>query len=402
MAGASAASAETSLESPPAGANDFGCKPSPVHPRPVVLVHGLGAKMGENWGYLSPLLAAEGYCVFALTYGMDADAPPGMDRGGVIPIEESAVELKAFVRRVLDETGAVEVDLVGHSEGTFMPQYWLKFLGGAKLVRRYVALTPLYRGTQLARADLARDTGAMLGFDDEGIAFFSTYCGSCQQFVAGSEMVKKLSEGDPAVPGVDYTTIPTIYDELVVPWQSGLLDAPNATNRVLQEVCPADTSEHAAEAFDPVVAQIAFNALDPGMAREVSCDGAATFSGPAPGYRPGLHLLETTLRARVARRRVKRLRLRSIPAGARLTVRCADKRRSCPFGSRSARVTRAQRVRDLKRLFRRRPLRPGTRISVAVLADGVRGKRFTLRIGRHGRARLRTACLTPGGSPAAC
>ena len=54
---------------------------------PVVLVHGLGATMGDNWGYISPLLAARGYCVFALTYGLDPRFPYF---GGVLPIEQSA------------------------------------------------------------------------------------------------------------------------------------------------------------------------------------------------------------------------------------------------------------------------------------------------------------------------
>src|SRR5690242_708524 len=57
-------------QSPPPGANVWSCRPSAAHPEPVVLVHGLGADMSENWSYISPLLAAQGYCVFALTYGV--------------------------------------------------------------------------------------------------------------------------------------------------------------------------------------------------------------------------------------------------------------------------------------------------------------------------------------------
>ncbi len=266
--GGASASAESSLSNPPPGANDFSCKPSPAHPRPIVLVHGLSATMGENWSYLSPKLAARGYCVFALTYGVDPRAP---ELGGVIPVEKSALELKAFVRRVRKATGARKVDLVGHSEGTFMPEYWLKFLGGANKVRRYVAMTPLYEGTTLAGLPMIRDT-APPSLSSLIVNSVASFCGSCPEFLAGSDMVKKLnSDGGPAVPGIRYTTIMTTHDELVEPYTSGYLDAPNATNFVLQDVCPTDLSEHALEAFDPVVAQIVFNALDPKNAKPINC-----------------------------------------------------------------------------------------------------------------------------------
>ena len=78
--------AESSLANPPPGANSFSCKPSSAHPDPVVLVHGLGATMSENWNYLSPMLAVHGYCVFALTYGLDPRSPIPVF-GGTIPIE---------------------------------------------------------------------------------------------------------------------------------------------------------------------------------------------------------------------------------------------------------------------------------------------------------------------------
>ncbi len=135
------------------GRQRLACTPTAAHPRPVVLVHGLGANMGMNWSYLSPKLKERGYCVFALTYGLHPLAAPFGAPGGTIPIQDSAKELKTFVDRVLRETGAAEVDLVGHSEGTFMPQYYLKFLGGAAVVKRYVAWTPLYDGTRLLRLD---------------------------------------------------------------------------------------------------------------------------------------------------------------------------------------------------------------------------------------------------------
>ena len=88
----SAASAQGYSDTPPPGANDFTCEPTAEHPEPVVLVHGLGATMQANWGYMSPRLADEGYCVFALTYGRKTDNPPPFDQnGGLIPMEESAV-----------------------------------------------------------------------------------------------------------------------------------------------------------------------------------------------------------------------------------------------------------------------------------------------------------------------
>ena len=206
--------------------------------------------MGANWGYLSPLLKQRGYCVFALTYGIDPRMAAFGWPGGTIPVEQSAPELAAFVARVLTATGAAKVDLVGHSEGTFMPQYWLKFLGGAAKVQRYVAWTPLYEGTKLLGADMWRDAGAQWGLSQPFLDSFASFCGSCPQFVAGSEMQRKLAEGGAAAPGVQYTTVMTKNDYLVVPYTSGMLPPP-ATNHVLQDVCPNDVSDHSRSRSTP-------------------------------------------------------------------------------------------------------------------------------------------------------
>jgi len=256
--------------SPPA-TNDFNCKPSADHPRPVVLVHGLGATMSANWSFHAPRLRDAGYCVFALTYGVDPRttwlpyAP-----GGVLPMERSAPELAAFVDRVFAATGASEVDLVGHSEGTVMPRVYLERLGGAAEVKRFIALTPLWRGTEVGGFAMLRDLLGPLGLSDPVINLVAGLCGSCPQFLRGSPFLNDLNADGEAIPGVEHTNIVTRYDALVVPYTSGIM-RDGGTNIVLQQVCPADLSEHATVAFDPVVTQLFLNALDPEHATPVRC-----------------------------------------------------------------------------------------------------------------------------------
>jgi pimeloyl-ACP methyl ester carboxylesterase len=270
---------------PPLGANDWACRPSAAHPEPVVLVHGLGATMGENWATMSPLLANHGYCVYALTYGTDPGNPY---IGGLQRMEDSSAQLASLVQRVLSATGAKKVDLVGHSEGTVMPQYYLKFRGGAAFVDKYVAITPLYHGTTLD------GLGSLIGALEQAYPsqsapladLVASGCGSCQEFLAGSPFLTHLyADGVYAVRGVTYTAIMTRDDELVTPYTSGQLSAPNATDIVVQNQCPIDFADHVAMAFDPVVGQDILNALNPLHPGPVPCTlvlpgyGAAAYPG---------------------------------------------------------------------------------------------------------------------------
>lgn len=266
----------------PPGSNDWSCRPSAAHPNPVVLVHGLSANMTVNWQTFSPLLANNGYCVFALTYGVGpAAANPLYQVGGVLPMEQSARELSAFVDRVLAATGASKVDILGHSEGTLMPAHYVRFLGGAAKVGRYVALTPLWAGTNLAGlADLYR-LGRSFGFAPIIDGVLNPVCGSCPQFLAGSEFLTRLAAGGgPTVPSVTYTNIVTRYDEAVIPYTSGLLPGrPNVTNIVVQDRCEIDYAEHLGLGADPVTAQHVLNALDPAHARPAPCRLVLPFVG---------------------------------------------------------------------------------------------------------------------------
>ncbi len=266
-----AAPANAAPDPSPPGSNDFACKPTGQHPRPLVLVHGLSASQGTNWSYLSPILEDAGYCVFSLSYGRDPrlNAFP-YSPGGVIRMQQSSKELKAFVAKVLAATGARKVDLVGHSEGTVMPRWYLEKRGGATSVKRFVALTPLWRGTEVGGTALIRDLAEPWGLAAPIVDAVAQACASCPQFLRGSEYMNTLNRDGEAIDGIRHTNIMTATDELVVPYASGRMND-GGRNIVLQDVCPTDLSEHAAVAFDPVVAQLILNALAPARAKPISC-----------------------------------------------------------------------------------------------------------------------------------
>lgn len=252
---------------PPVGANDWSCKPSAEHANPVVLAHGALAKMAVNWITMSPLLANEGYCVFALTYGIPEDSPEALENiGGRALMEDSAAELATFVDEVLAATGADEVDLVGHSEGTLVSGYYTKILDGADSVANIVSLTPLWDGTEAVDFERYGPLGELFAdLTDEDFP-------ARTQFLPGSDFITDLnSGGTPAAPDVTYTNILTRYDLAVDPYTSGLMDAPNATNIVVQDVCGLDLAGHAMAAYNPNVTQMVLNALDPDSAAPVHC-----------------------------------------------------------------------------------------------------------------------------------
>jgi triacylglycerol lipase len=258
------------IDASPPGANNWHCHPSAAHPRPVVLVHGFTGNQLVNWTYLAPILAAHGYCVFSLTYGREPGAPPPLSQvGGLVPMEHSVYEVIRFIDRVRHATGTAKVDVVGHSEGTLVPAYYIKFLGGARYVDNYVQMTPLWKGTTEHGV-----TTLIAPFENYGIGLstIAPMCGACQEFAHGSAFLAKMnSDGGPAVDSVHYTEIMSKFDEMVTPYTSGFLHGRHVRNIVLQDHCPLNTDGHVGQAVDPVVAQYVLNGLDPAHPHPVRC-----------------------------------------------------------------------------------------------------------------------------------
>lgn len=259
------------------GSNDWNCKPSPEHPRPVILVHGTGGAKTTNWGSYVPMLKNRGYCVFALTYGALPGLPwPFTAIGGMDREEVSAKQLAAFVGKVRHATGAQTVDLVGHSQGTFMPSYYLKYLGGADEVTNYVSLAPLWHGSGAWNKSMDA-LGEALG------ATPMPFCVGCAAMLPGSPMNKKIWKGgSPYVKGVHYTNISTRYDEMVVPYTSGQVPGrpgEQVKNIVVQDTCSQDYSDHMAIAGSRRAAFMVLNALDPEHPVTVPCEFVPPFTG---------------------------------------------------------------------------------------------------------------------------
>lgn len=264
--------AHTSPSASPPGANDWACKPSAAHPRPVVLVHGTFADMSNSWQAISPLLKNNGYCVFALNYG-DYNGSGAVGVYGVDDIPTSAGELNAFVDKVRAATGAAEVDLVGHSQGGMMPRYYLKYLGGAAEVNALVGLSSSNHGTTL------NGLFVLSNFFPGANQFTGALCPACEQQRAGSAFIADLNSGGETVPGVAYTVIQTRYDQVVTPYTSAFLSGSNVKNVLLQNQCILDLGDHLSMPYDHIVGADVLTALDPAHPRGFLCTPIAPTAG---------------------------------------------------------------------------------------------------------------------------
>jgi triacylglycerol esterase/lipase EstA (alpha/beta hydrolase family) len=238
----------------PAGANQH-CTPSAAHPYPVILTEGTFSSMYNSFGAISPDLVNNGYCVYAFNYGQTIPFSGFYAMGD---IATSASELSAEVSKVLSETGASKVDIVGWSQGGMMPRSYINNLGGAPKVNMLVGFAPSNYGTNLyGVVDLISDFGA-LGVTT---ALLSVTCPACVQQIQGSSFLTSLNQA-PTVASVKYVVIETADDDVVTPYTNAFLPAAaNVQNITLQNQCSQDASDHISIPYDSNALQDMINAL---------------------------------------------------------------------------------------------------------------------------------------------
>jgi hypothetical protein len=255
-----------------AGANNANCKLTAAHPYPVVLVHATLSNQQQNWSTLGPILEKQGYCVWALNYGITIDSLGGTV-DGLGEIAQSAGQLNTFVNQVLSATKASKVDMVGHSQGGLMPNYYIKRLGGASKVHTFISLAPSNHGTNEDGL-----TNLLAGFApiiNGSLALLGEPALPEQE--TGSSFEKNLFKDGDTVAGPRYVVIETTHDEVVTPYTNAFLSGPNVTNITLQNQCPTDPVEHIGMASDSPALQDVQNQL---------VGGPASFKPTCTGFGP--------------------------------------------------------------------------------------------------------------------
>ncbi|MFC9769297.1 esterase/lipase family protein [Rhodococcus jostii] len=261
----------------PDGANNFDCRPSAEHPRPVLLLHGTTGNQ-RDWDTLAPRLAQDGYCVFTMNYGKSSASLAGAFGGwyGTAPIDESGAEVGKYVDRILSAVVARQIDVVGYSQGGVVARDYLRFYAGKdasdraqNTVHTVVTLGAPNHGTTV------NGLASVLGHNwvRDGTAALASAAVADQ--LVGSAFVAELNADGDTDPGIEYTVIATKYDTVSTPPDATFLQAGTDAvvhNLFVQDACSTDHVGHDALTDDPVVAHLVEHALatrarDPGSER---------------------------------------------------------------------------------------------------------------------------------------
>lgn len=183
---------------------------------PVLLVPGYGGT-GASLGPLVAALESLGRQAIVVT-------PVGNGTGD---LGAQAEHLGEVASRVVQDTGAPSVDVIGYSAGGVVARLWVRNEGGDALARRVLTLGSPQHGTSKAAL---------------GLEFAGGCPPACEQLVPGSDVLRRLNAGDETPDGPRWVTVRSTSDQVVTPVDSAALDG--ALNLVVQDICPRSRPTH--------------------------------------------------------------------------------------------------------------------------------------------------------------
>ncbi|MGO1950939.1 MAG: esterase/lipase family protein [Mycobacteriaceae bacterium] len=248
----------------PRGVNDWDTPLPEDHPVPVILIHGTWLNSYNTWSMIAPELASRGYRLFALNYGTNSESFVGRRKSCFAngPLLDAVDEIAEFIDRVLEATGAPQVDLIGHSQGSAQSLLQVsetdgRFGGADPRIRNIIGLGCSSHGT--TATGIGSGTAWLRDKLDGKVdvsVILRRILGQCaEDQIVGSDATAHISGGGDTVPGVTYTMIASKYDEIVTPWRQALLEeGEGATvhNNVLQDHGnTGDKSDHMSMLYSP-------------------------------------------------------------------------------------------------------------------------------------------------------
>ena len=231
--------------------------PTPVRAGrpPVLLVHGTFTNADESWGWgYARALPRLGYDTCTLTL-------PDRATGDI----QVAAEYVVAAVRTLAGAGGGPVDVVTHSQGGLEARWALRWWPSLReQVDDLVMLAAPNHGTVVAEVQSA--TGAS--------------CPACWQMRPGSAFLTALNAGDETPGEVSYTSVYTLFDEVVPqvpPPPTSALEG--ARNVLVQDLCAGRPVDHVTMLGDAAVFALVVDALghpgpaDPARLSPLTCLG---------------------------------------------------------------------------------------------------------------------------------
>ncbi|MDH6581175.1 pimeloyl-ACP methyl ester carboxylesterase [Streptomyces sp. SAI-133] len=214
---------------------------------------------------------------------------PAMDKAGypyctvtlpnnsVGDIQGSAEYIVNAIRHTHELSGR-KIALIGHSQGGVSARFALRFWPDTRaMVADYVGLAGLNHGSSQNDDLYPHGNGPAFNL----------------QLKMTAKFIEATNSGQETFPGISYTSLSTTHDQFVTPQGTTDLRGPahRVSNISLQDICPADTSDHIAiGTSDPVAYALAMDAITkPGPAKAADIPSSICKQTLMPGVNPSTY-----------------------------------------------------------------------------------------------------------------
>jgi triacylglycerol lipase len=157
--------------------------------KPVLLVHGY-LDTSKIFRHMRAFLEEEGREVHCVNL---------VPNNGSIGLDDLARQVAAYAAGI-----EASFDLIGFSMGGMVSRYYVQRLGGAKRVRRFITISSPHRGTYIA---------------------FARQSVGVRQMRPGSTFLRDLDRDCESLQSLDFTSIWTPFDLMIVPANSSVIGA---------------------------------------------------------------------------------------------------------------------------------------------------------------------------------